>query len=104
MDTSEGIVQKAHIVQSYGGPQGSSAGQLNMPCSLAVDIHGKVLVADWHNNKVQILTPALTYICDFISVILPPTQGGEMELHSSLSSTFGQTEIVRRRRNGRSSV
>ena len=52
------------IVQSYGGPPGSSAGQLNGPHSLAIDWHDYVLVADWVNNKIQILSPALTHVCD----------------------------------------
>ena len=52
------------IVQSYGGPKGSSAGRLNAPCCLAVDKRGYVLVADYNNHKVQILSPALTHLCD----------------------------------------
>ena len=52
------------IVQSYGGPPGSSAGQLNGPRCLAVDKRGYVLVTDLFNNKVQILSPALTHLCD----------------------------------------
>ena len=52
------------IVQSYGGPKGSSAGQLNGPYCLAVDKRGYVLVADWLNDRVQILSPALTHLCD----------------------------------------
>ena len=52
------------IVQSYGGPPGSSAGQLNGPNCLAVDKRGYVLVADCYNHKVQILSPALTHLCD----------------------------------------
>ena len=52
------------IVQSYGGPKGSSAGQLNWPSCLAVDKRGYVLVADRVNHKVQILSPALTHLCD----------------------------------------
>jgi sugar lactone lactonase YvrE len=52
------------IVQSYGGLRGLSAGQLNSPFCLAVDKRGYVLVADWDNYKVQILSPALTHLCD----------------------------------------
>ena len=55
---------KGQIVQSYGERKGSSVGQLNEPCCLAVDKHGYVLVADYINNKVQILSPALTHLCD----------------------------------------
>ena len=52
------------IVQSYGGRKGSSAGQPNGPSCLAVDKRGYVLVADYYNQKVQILSPALTHLCD----------------------------------------
>ena len=52
------------IVQSYGGPPGSSAGQLYLPVCLAVDKRGYVLVVDLFNNKLQILSPALTHLCD----------------------------------------
>ncbi len=52
------------IVQSYGGPKGSSAGQIDKPYCLAVDKRGYVLVADRYNDKVQILSPALTRLCD----------------------------------------
>ena len=52
------------IVQSYGGPRGSSAGQLNVPYCLVVDKRGYVLVTDCLNDKVQILSPALTHLCD----------------------------------------
>ena len=56
MDTS------GRIVQSYGGPPGSSAGQLNAPCCLTVNKRGYLLVADHINNKVRILSPALIHI------------------------------------------
>ena len=56
MDTS------GRIIQSYGGPTGSFAGYLHGPICLAVDTRDHVLVADWYNDKVQILSPALTYL------------------------------------------
>ena len=52
------------IVHSYGGPKGSSAGQLNAPFRLAVDKRGCVLVADCDNKKVQVLSPTLTRLGD----------------------------------------
>jgi len=51
-----------HIIQSYGGSQGSVVGQLNYPRHLAVDIHDNVLVADIDNKRVQLLSPTLTYL------------------------------------------
>ena len=41
------------IVQTYGGPPGSSAGQLNRPSCLAVDKRGYVLVVDLFNNATS---------------------------------------------------
>ena len=52
------------IVHSYGGPPGSSTGQLNGPLSLAVDTRGYVFVADCNNNRVQLLSPTLTPLGD----------------------------------------
>ena len=67
------------IVQHYGGPPGSSAGQLNGPHCLAVDKRGYVLIADWFNNKVQLLSPELTHLCD---ITLPDHMlGGPWRLH-----------------------
>ena len=53
-----------HIVHSYGGPRGSSTGQLNAPWSLAVDTRGCVFVADYWNHRVQLLSPTLTHLGD----------------------------------------
>ena len=50
------------IIQSYGAPPGSSAGQLNGPDCLAVDKRGYVLVTDYYNKKLQILGSALTHL------------------------------------------
>ena len=53
------------IVQSYGRRPGSSARQpLSNPYCLAVDKRGYVLVADYFNDKVPILSPALTHLGD----------------------------------------
>ena len=52
------------IVHSYGGPKGSSTGQLDGPYRLAVDSHGNVIVADFYNSRVQVLSPTLTRLGD----------------------------------------
>jgi len=54
------------IIQSYGGSHGSDVGQLNKPCNLVVNIHDNVLVADLGNNRVQLLSPTLTYLSDIV--------------------------------------
>jgi len=55
-----------HIIQSYGGSQGSGVGQLNYTGHIAVDIHDNVLVVDCDNHKLQLLSPTLTYLGDIV--------------------------------------
>ena len=50
------------IIQCYGGAGGSGVGQLNNPRHLAVDIYGNVLVADYGNNRVVLLSPSFTHL------------------------------------------
>ena len=66
------------IVHSYGGPPGSSAGQLHAPQGLAVDSRGFVFVADFLNNRVQALSPTLTRLGDVT------TPGHELKLPFAL--------------------
>jgi len=56
------IDTSGHIVQSYGGPHGSDIGQMRTPCHLAVYKHGHVMVADWLNSRVELLSPTLTHL------------------------------------------
>ena len=58
------VDNEGHIIKSYGGPAGSSTGQLNGPCCLTVDRYDNVYVADYNNNKVQLLSPTMTHLCD----------------------------------------
>jgi len=50
------------VPQCYGGFQGSGVGQLNRPRHLAVDGQGNVLVSDWGNNRVVLLSPSFTHL------------------------------------------
>ena len=54
------------IIKSYGGFEGSSKEQLNVPYCLAVDkINNVIFVADHYNNKVQLLSGTeLTHLGD----------------------------------------
>ena len=52
------------IVHAYSGPKGSSTGQLDYPYRLAVDTRGCVFVADYNNDRVQVLSPTLTRLGD----------------------------------------
>ena len=58
------VDNEGHIIKSYGGPKGSSTGQLNGPRCLTVDRYDNVYVADYNNNKVQLLSSTMTHLCD----------------------------------------
>jgi len=55
-----------HYPVLYGGSPGSIVGQLNNPYQIAVDINDNVLIADSDNNRVQLLSPTLTYLGDIV--------------------------------------
>ena len=48
------------VVRSYGGQQGSQLTQMNGPTGLAVDREGRVLVADWWNNRLLVIDQSLS--------------------------------------------
>jgi hypothetical protein len=52
------------IIYSYGDEPGSVTEQLSGPLGLAVDTHGNVLVAEYHNNRVKLLSPTLTHLAE----------------------------------------
>jgi len=65
----EGIQQRVcivdtngRVVKSYGGPQGSGVEQMHGPSCLAVDSHKCVFIADYFNNRVELLSPTLTHL------------------------------------------
>ena len=48
------------VVRSYGGQKGSQLTQMNYPAGLAVDTEGRVLVADWGNNRLLVIDQSLS--------------------------------------------
>jgi len=48
------------VVRSYGGVEGSELTQMNCPAGLAVDRQGRVLVADWYNNRLLVIDESLS--------------------------------------------
>ena len=48
------------VVRSYGGQKGSHLTQMNHPRGLAVDKEGRVLVADWWNNRLLVIDQSLS--------------------------------------------
>ena len=61
------IGSDGRVVKSYGGPVGSGTQQMNVPIHLAVDRNGFVFVADVTNDRVLLLSPALTFVRDVVS-------------------------------------
>jgi len=55
------------VVKSYGGPAGSSTQQMSVPIHLAVERNGFVFVADVDNQRVLLLSPALTFVREVVS-------------------------------------
>jgi len=48
------------VVRSYGGQAGSKLMQMNQPRGLAADREGRVLVADWGNNRLLVIDKSLS--------------------------------------------
>lgn len=48
-----------NVMRSYGGPPGSTAGQLNSPQRVAVDEEGLVLVADRGNKQILLMSSTM---------------------------------------------
>jgi len=48
------------VVRSYGGQKGSKLTHLHHPAGLAVDREGRVLVADWYNDRLLVLDQSLS--------------------------------------------
>jgi len=61
------IGSDGRVVKSYGGPKGSGTQQMNVPAHLAVDRNGFVFVADAVNQRVLLLSPALTFVREALS-------------------------------------
>jgi len=48
------------VVRSYGGQKGSQLTKMNGPAGLAIDREGRVLVAEWNNNRLLALDQSLS--------------------------------------------
>jgi len=48
------------VVRSYGEQKGSQLTQMTHPAGLAVDREGRVLVADWFNNRLLVIDQSLS--------------------------------------------
>jgi len=61
------IGSDGRVVKSYGRQKGSGAQQMDVPLHLAVDRNGFVFVADMNNDRVLLLSPALTFVREVVS-------------------------------------
>jgi len=59
-----------NLIMSWGEP-GSGPGQFIVPHAIAIDACGRVLVADRHNNRIQIFDQEGKYLTEWNDVILP---------------------------------
>ncbi len=59
-----------NLIMSWGEP-GSGPGQFIVPHAIAIDARGRVLVADRHNNRIQIFDQEGKYLTEWDDVILP---------------------------------
>jgi len=48
------------VVHSYGGQAGSRLTQMNYPAGLALDGEGRILVADWYNDRLLVIDQSLS--------------------------------------------
>ena len=55
------------VVKSFGGRQGAGRRRMDIPIHMAVDRNGFIFVADLNNDRVLLLSPALTYVHDVMS-------------------------------------
>ena len=83
----------ASIVRKYGGfrfvPR--PVGVFNRPTGVSVDKDGDIYVADWLNNRVQVLTPEGRFITEFV---------GEAGLSKWAATKIESNPEMIRQRNG----
>ena len=60
------IDSNGRMMEIYGGRKGSGIRQMSLPCYLAIDRNGFILVADYFNNRIIQLNASLEFIREFI--------------------------------------
>ena len=64
---------KGRVTRSYGGQRGSGVGQLNAPRHLDADEDSQfIIVADYRNHRVVLLSPTLEFVHEFSEVVSYP--------------------------------
>ena len=58
------VDREGHVIRSFGGRRGDGQHQLNSPWHMAIDSVGRVLVADYGNRRILLLSEELK--CDRI--------------------------------------
>lgn len=66
------VNDKGIALRSYGGTKGSGIGQLNIPFGLVV-VYGSILVSDFENGRVLMLSQTLSYVREVVSGLDGPT-------------------------------
>ena len=80
---SNGTMMKCH-----GGGIGSGIGQMSLPCYLAIDRNGFILVADYNNNRIIQLNASLEFIREFIPRSAGLKNPRRMHLHENMCRLF----------------
>ena len=76
---------------SFSGPHCSDLQQLNRPAGLAVDKDGRVLVADWYNNRLLVLCAKMGFSNPEISYIHTMSVSVDGGLKGPCSLWYDQT-------------
>ena len=86
------------VMKNYGGAAGSGIGQMHVPCYLAIDRNGFILVVDENNDRVIILNSSLEFIREFIPGCYGLKKPMRMHLHEATRrlyiSDFAQKYIA----------
>ena len=77
------IDSNGRMQKSYGGGEGSGTGQMNLPCYLAIDRNGSILIADYNNNRIIQLNASLEFIREFIPGSVGLKNPRRMHLHEN---------------------
>ena len=75
------IDSKGRMMKSYGGKPGSGIGHMNLPCYLAIDRNGFILVVDHKNDRIIQLNASLEFIGEFIPGSVGLKKPRRMHLH-----------------------
>lgn len=66
------VIDVVHNQMEFFGREGEYDGAFKRPQGLDMDLEGHLIIADSRNNRVQVFTPQLTFLCSFGIEGYPP--------------------------------